>query len=321
MMFYGQLVIGPPGSGKSTYCNGMQQMLKALHRPHVVVNLDPANDTLPYDCQIDLRHLIDHSDVMEKYHLGPNGALIHCLEFLLVNLDWLEDKLRQFKDHYVIFDCPGQVEVYTHSESMRQIIQKLHKQLDARLTAVHLVDSTLCTDGYKYISALLVSLSGQLLLELPHVNVLSKIDLLKSYRKQLPFRLEYFAEVQDLNELLLAMEDSQPMTARMKELTSLLCELVEDYNLVSFKLLDIQDKYSVLNLLKAIDLANGYSLGNLAADFSVFNVAMDNAEDIADLLDTIQERYVDVEEDEEFEETRNGVALGRSPPQGERQLK
>lgn len=26
------------------------------------------------------------------------------------------------------------------------------------------------------------------------------------------FRLEYFAEVQDLNELLLAMEDSQPMT-------------------------------------------------------------------------------------------------------------
>lgn len=24
-------------------------------------------------------------------------ALIHCLEFLLVNLDWLEDKLRQFK--------------------------------------------------------------------------------------------------------------------------------------------------------------------------------------------------------------------------------
>lgn len=74
MVFYGQLVIGPPGSGKSTYCNGMQQMLKALHRPHVVVNLDPANDTLPYDCQIDLRHLIDHSDVMEKYHLGPNGG-------------------------------------------------------------------------------------------------------------------------------------------------------------------------------------------------------------------------------------------------------
>lgn len=37
----------------------------------------------------------------------------------------------------------------------------------------------------QYISALLVSLSGQLLLELPHVNVLSKIDLLKSYRQQL----------------------------------------------------------------------------------------------------------------------------------------
>lgn len=44
-------------------------------------------------------------------------------------------------DHYVIFDCPGQVEVYTHSESMRQIIQRLQKQLDARVRVF--VDSSL----------------------------------------------------------------------------------------------------------------------------------------------------------------------------------
>ncbi|KFH07929.1 GTPase, partial [Toxoplasma gondii VAND] len=72
-MWYGQLVIGPPGSGKSTYCNGMQQMLRALHRPHIVVNLDPANDFLPYDCAVNLRDLIDHKEVMEKHRLGPNG--------------------------------------------------------------------------------------------------------------------------------------------------------------------------------------------------------------------------------------------------------
>ncbi|PFH37027.1 putative ATP binding protein [Besnoitia besnoiti] len=296
-MWFGQLVIGPPGSGKSTYCNGMQQMLRALHRPHIVVNLDPANDFLPYDCAINLRDLVDHREVMERCRLGPNGALIHCLEYLLVNLDWLVEELKKFKDHYVLFDCPGQVEVYTHNDSMREIVTRLQKHLDARLTAVHLVDSTLCTDGYKYISALLVSLSGQLLLELPHVNVLTKIDLLKHHRHQLAFRLEYFAEVQDLSELLVAMEDAQPMTARMREHTALLCELIEDYNLVSFKLLDIQEKHSVLNLLKAIDVANGYSLGNLAADFNIFNVALDNTEDTADLLDTIQERYVDVDED------------------------
>ncbi len=71
-MPFGQLVIGSPGAGKTTYCNGMQQFLTALKRPVSVVNLDPANDTLPYDCAVDLRELITVSDVMKELELGPN---------------------------------------------------------------------------------------------------------------------------------------------------------------------------------------------------------------------------------------------------------
>jgi hypothetical protein len=52
-----------------------------------------------------------------------------------------------------------------------------------QLTAVHLVDAHLCSDPGKYISALLLSLSTMLHLELPHINVLSKIDLIESYGK------------------------------------------------------------------------------------------------------------------------------------------
>lgn len=52
-----------------------------------------------------------------------------------------------------------------------------------QLTAVHLIDAHLCSDPGKYISALLLSLSTMLHLELPHVNVLSKIDLIESYGK------------------------------------------------------------------------------------------------------------------------------------------
>ena len=29
---FGQVVIGPPGAGKTTYCNGMQQFMTALGR-------------------------------------------------------------------------------------------------------------------------------------------------------------------------------------------------------------------------------------------------------------------------------------------------
>ena len=31
-MVFGQVVIGPPGSGKTTYCNGMSQFLSLLGR-------------------------------------------------------------------------------------------------------------------------------------------------------------------------------------------------------------------------------------------------------------------------------------------------
>ena len=63
-----------------------------------------------------------------------------------------------------------------------------------RLAAVHLVDAHLCSDPTKYISALLLSLSTMLHLELPHVNLLSKIDLIQQYGK-LHFNLDFYTEV------------------------------------------------------------------------------------------------------------------------------
>jgi len=50
-----------------------------------------------------------------------------------------------------------------------------------QLAAVHLCDSHYVTDAAKYVSVLLLSLRAMLHLELPHINVLSKIDLLTQY--------------------------------------------------------------------------------------------------------------------------------------------
>ena len=73
-MPFGQLVIGPPGSGKTTYCYGMQQYMRLLGRKVAVVNLDPANDALPYECAIDVAELVSLEVVMQSMHLGPNGG-------------------------------------------------------------------------------------------------------------------------------------------------------------------------------------------------------------------------------------------------------
>lgn len=39
MQRFGQLVIGPPGSGKTTYCHGVKQLLESIGRKVAVVNI------------------------------------------------------------------------------------------------------------------------------------------------------------------------------------------------------------------------------------------------------------------------------------------
>ena len=58
-MPFGQLVIGPPGSGKTTYCHGLQQYCEATRRKVAIINLDPANDNLPYKPAVDISDLVN----------------------------------------------------------------------------------------------------------------------------------------------------------------------------------------------------------------------------------------------------------------------
>jgi hypothetical protein len=71
------------------------------------------------------------------------------------------------------------VELFMMHDALKDVIATMVKQWELRLTAIHLVDSHLCCDPNKYLSALLLSLSTMLHLELPHINVLSKMDLLE----------------------------------------------------------------------------------------------------------------------------------------------
>ena len=126
-MPFGQVVVGPPGSGKTTYCKGMKDFLVSLGRKVAVVNLDPANESLPYEPDIDVNELINLEDVMARLKLGPNGALMYCMEFLQENVAWLVDQLAKHKNAYFLFDFPGQVELYTHHTSVSSILEKLQK--------------------------------------------------------------------------------------------------------------------------------------------------------------------------------------------------
>ncbi|PFH48728.1 hypothetical protein AMATHDRAFT_64743 [Amanita thiersii Skay4041] len=254
-MPFGEVVCGSPGSGKSTYCYGKHQLFTALNRPISIVNLDPANDNIPYPCAVDISSLITLRDAMDTYGLGPNGGMLYCMEYLEANFDWLEEKLKELgADAYILFDLPGQVELSTNHESVKRIVAKLVK-IGFRLAAVHLCDAHYVTDASKYLSVLLLSLRAMLHLELPHINVLSKVDLITQYG-DLDFNLDFYTEVQDLSYLENALSTSAP--PRFTALNMAMISLIEDYSLVGFETLAVEDKNSMLHLTRAIDRATGY---------------------------------------------------------------
>lgn len=203
--------------------------------------------------------LITVEDVMDSMHLGPNGALMYCAEFLEEHLDdWLLPNLRKQSANcnYFFFDCPGQVELYTHHASMSKIFERLEKE-GYHLVTINLIDSHYCSEPAKFVSTLLLALNMMLRMGLPHVNVLSKADLLKKHEDKLHFNLDYYTDVLDLKYLLEALDDTVALQ-KYKKLNAAICSMVEDYALVSFQLLDSRNTQSMLRLRNHIDKANGY---------------------------------------------------------------
>ena len=197
----------------------MKDFMTSLNRNVFVINLDPANENLTYDCEINIYELINVEDVMRNCNLGPNGGLLFAIEFLEENFEWLEFKLnnlsKKYSNAYFLFDFPGQIELYTHHKSIKNIIDKLTK-LDFRLCTVNLIDSHYCTDPGKFISVLITTLNMMLHIEMPHVNLLSKIDLIEQYGK-LAFNIEFFTDVLDLNYLIEQL-DTDKIYHKYKEL-------------------------------------------------------------------------------------------------------
>jgi len=257
---FGQVVIGPPGSGKTTFVGAMAELLQSLGRKVAIVNLDPANENMNYKPEIDISNLVTLEEVMENMKLGPNGGLVYCMQYLLEHVDWLEGQLNNLPDGcYILFDCPGQVELYTVDHSIKDMIERLSTQ-DYRLTAVHLVDSHYCSDPAKFISVCLTSLTTMLQVALPHVNLLSKVDLVEKFGK-LQFNLDYYTEVLDL-EYLLDMFPDDNFTRKYKQLNEALTGLINDYSLVNFLPVTVKSKERMLVVSQAVDKANGYVFGS-----------------------------------------------------------
>jgi GPN-loop GTPase len=167
---------------------------------------------------------------------------------------------------YLIFDCPGQAELFTHDLSLKRILNNLTR-LNVQFVCINLIDANYCTDSSRFISALMLSLNIMINLELPHLNVLSKMDLLESYDR-LDFPLSYYMNLPDLTHLMDRLSEKRSQSSiflddKYAKFHQAICDMIEDYSLVSFHTLAIEDPESLSKLSTAIDKANGYIFGAL----------------------------------------------------------
>lgn len=105
----------------------------------------------------------------------------------------------------------------------------------------------------------------------PVVNVLTKIDNLHAVGgANLPFNLDFYTEIQDLQKLLPALNAEHDSAAlgggeKWEKLNAALISLVEDFGLIGFETLAVEDRQSMASLVQAIDRASGYAFAGARA--------------------------------------------------------
>ncbi|KAL0232843.1 hypothetical protein GEMRC1_011590 [Eukaryota sp. GEM-RC1] len=243
-----QFVVGPAGSGKSTYCHQMAEHFRTTGRSLHIVNLDPAAEYLPYSPTFDIRQLISLEDCMEELDYGPNGGLVFCMEYLLNNLDWLEEQLGDFDDDYLLIDCPGQVELYTNVPMMRNLTQTF-QNWRYTLVGVYCLEAITVIDPARFISGFLACLSTMYQFSLPHVNVLTKCDLVGNK--------ELLNDISPGNVNLFRRLDTQ-VAGKFKTLNLRIAELLEENDVVAFTPLNYNEDESLSDLLLQVDLVTQY---------------------------------------------------------------
>ncbi|MCQ2085909.1 MAG: ATP/GTP-binding protein [archaeon] len=198
--------VGTAGSGKSTLVKAYKDWLDCAEISSMIVNLDPGSDTLPYEASVDIREWISLGDVMSEYKLGPNGAQIVATDLMAVNIKKITDILDVEETDYVLMDTPGQLELFAFRQSSDVIINAFGKD---RSAVVYLVDPALCKTPNGFVSNMVLSSLVQFRLNLPMINVVTKLDVLS---KEEEARITNWFEDLDILHNSLLEDDSDSQT-------------------------------------------------------------------------------------------------------------
>ncbi|MEM1578045.1 MAG: ATP/GTP-binding protein [Archaeoglobaceae archaeon] len=162
------IVIGPAGSGKSTFVKEFGNFLKEKDYEVKIVNLDPASEPI-YTADVDVRNFVKTEELMRKFALGINGALLKSVEEMLKFSD-------EFKvsANFVLYDTPGQMELFIYSESGLELIRRISDKFTA---GIFLLDSSMIQTPENLVSGILQNVVVMLRTSVPMITAVTKSDL------------------------------------------------------------------------------------------------------------------------------------------------
>ena len=168
-------IIGTAGSGKSLLTAAFGEWLRMNKQDVAIVNLDPGALTLPYSPDVDVRDYVDVADLMERYGLGPNGALIMAADLVADEIEKISDEIEDLRSDIVLVDTPGQMELFAFRAAGPYIASELTREPKA---IVYLFDAVFSVNPLNYVSNLFLSAAVYNRFFLPQMHLLSKCDLL-----------------------------------------------------------------------------------------------------------------------------------------------
>eukprot|EP00922_Rhytidocystis_sp_ex-Travisia-forbesii_P006129 GHVS01008874.1.p1 GENE.GHVS01008874.1~~GHVS01008874.1.p1 ORF type:complete len:311 (+),score=60.14 GHVS01008874.1:39-971(+) len=171
------VIIGMAGSGKTTFVKSFHDFLKSQGNSVYAVNLDPAVQTVPFPANIDIRDSLNYKEVMKEYKLGPNGAIMTCLNLFATRIDsfiGLLEKRAPSVD-YILIDTPGQIEVFNWSASGTIVLDGLSVCFPT--VVIYVVDTARCQRPITFMSNMMYACSVMYKTKLPFIMCFNKIDV------------------------------------------------------------------------------------------------------------------------------------------------
>lgn len=168
-------IVGTAGSGKSLLTASFCEWLKISKQDVAIVNLDPGALKLPYAPDVDIRDYVNVEELMERYSLGPNGALIMAADLIADEIEQVSKEVEELKSDIVLVDTAGQMELFAFRASGPYIASELTREPKA---IVYLFDAVFSVNPLNYVSNLFLSAAIYNRFLLPQVHLLSKCDLL-----------------------------------------------------------------------------------------------------------------------------------------------